>query len=223
MVELIVQQNQLLYTGTYSRPAFQLWDAGGTIIGGLYDAFNSLDVSLGDIKAEETGQSPLDQGVTVAFGLDGIYKFRFDKVELSFVNFTDQTLDKLPAILSAADKWLRGAVPDLKLRMHQFQYGGHSGLSEGSADEILQRVVKADFDVQDGPLHAGVILRWNQVEKGWGVQLTLDHSQVIAGGLFVWFAITIMADGIDYNGTATEGRAVLEKSLAQFGLAFNRG
>jgi len=219
--ELIVQQNQLSYTGTYARPLFQLWGAGGLIFGGLFDAFAPFSVALADIRAEGTAQSVADQAVTVAFGLEGIYRFRFDRVELSFLNFTDETFTNLPAILSAGDVWLRKAVPELRFQNHQFQYGGHCRLNGGSAEEVLQKVVKTDFKVQTSPLRAGIILRWTEADPGWVVQLTLDYSQIVDGGLFVWFAMTTVSDTINFSEVAAGGRALLESGLRQLDLTFS--
>jgi len=222
MIGLVIEQNQVSYTGNYAKPPFKLWGQGGTILSGLCDAFGSFNVTLAHLRVEGAGsQSPLDQAVNVAFGTKGIYRFRFDKVESTFVNFTDEDLDMLPGILAAGEDWLRKAVPELRFQSHQIQYGSHSRPSEGTIDELLQRVVKTDLEIPGGSLKAGVILKWIEPENGWVVQMTLDYSQFVENGLFLWFGITISADRLNFREVAAGARSLLDNRLGQLGLSIS--
>lgn len=223
MRELIVEQNQVSYTGLYSRPPFQLWGEGSIILAGLCDAFAPFSVTLASVRVEGTGsQSPLDQAVNVAFGANGIYRFRFDKVESTFMNFSDEDLQKLPMILAAGESWLRKAVPELKFQSHQIQYGSHSRLSEGSTDEVMRRLVKADFEVPGDSLKVGAILKWTEPQTGWTLQMTVDYSQLIEDGLFLWFGVTLLTDNVNFTEFAVTARSLLENRLKELGLCFPR-
>jgi hypothetical protein len=224
MTQLVIEQNQISYTGNYTKPPFQLWGQGGSILSGLCSAFAPFGVSLANLRVEGAGsQSPLDQAVIVAFGTNGVYRFRFDKLESTFANFSEQELEMLPLILAAGEGWLRKAVPELEFQSHQIQYGSHSRVSEGTVDELLRRVVRANLEIPGGAVKAGVILKWNEPENGWIVQMTLDQSQFVENGLFLWFGVTISSDHLDFPEVAGAARVLLDKRLGQFDIAIPKG
>ena len=49
VVRLIVENNQLTYTGVFSKPALELWANGAKIFEGLLSSFASFGVKLPDI------------------------------------------------------------------------------------------------------------------------------------------------------------------------------
>src|SRR5437588_739550 len=117
--ELTVEREQLAHSAPFVRPAFELWGEGRAIAEGLFDTFSPFRVSLSDIRIE-TGNSASEQVVNVTIGGQGVYKFRFDRVEASFFGFSEDFFQRIPSILSAATEWLRGAAPSVRFAHHQF-------------------------------------------------------------------------------------------------------
>jgi len=68
---------------------------------------------------------------------------------------------------------------------------------------------------------AGLIFRYDLVEKDWELQFTIDHSLLVGDGLFVQFSILSKADRQDYLDVLLTGRSLLEKALATMGLEFH--
>ncbi|MBA3321500.1 MAG: hypothetical protein H0T45_08665, partial [Pyrinomonadaceae bacterium] len=92
MRKLIIQQDQVSYVGLFSKPAFSLWGEGSKILEELYKAFSPYKVSLADFKQDYLSPILSDISVTVFLGANGNYKFKFDRIEASFSNFTEQEL-----------------------------------------------------------------------------------------------------------------------------------
>lgn len=191
-------------------------------LGGLYNAFETFGVRLADMRYEQTSQNPADQAVAVIFGLNGVYRFRFDRVESYFHDLNDEMLNLLPKILTAGDQWLMEAVPKLEYRSHQFQYSAHSRLAECRAQEFLNTIIQTRLQMGEFSVQKGVILRWTDPAFGWKVQLLLDNSLTTEEGLFLSFVAQISADRIQMGQVYSACREILDTSLARMNLAFSQ-
>src|SRR5580700_5045232 len=137
--KLNLKHESLTYTAHFARPILELWGAGPTIMQGLYGAFSGFGVSLSNIQLSGNLTSAADTQVTVRIGQDGLHKFMFDKVETSFTNFSEAVFKTIPSVFQASTKWLRTALPNLKVSFHRFAYLSHS-LVDAEVREVLRGV-----------------------------------------------------------------------------------
>ena len=139
--ELLVQRNELNYIGLFSEPALGLWGDGAKILQGMFGAFSPYNISLGDIRNDSSSLHPSDQVVTVRFGAIGEYRFRFDRVELTLLNFNRSSLFEVPKLLTAGDEWLRSVVPGFTFSSDLFASLSHSELGHGTSQGSSRLVV----------------------------------------------------------------------------------
>jgi len=220
--QLLVQQNQLIHTGLFSRPLFELWGEGKTILKGLFDAFSPYGASLADIRVQSPVGGPADQVVTVNIGLKGIHSFKIDRVEFTFFNYTEDFFPSIAKILESSARWIRGAVPSFKFASHQFVYSSHSQLKASTAEEVLKAISRIGLKSGGVDGGTGVIFHWTVPQRNWTTQLVLDHSVVVAGGLFMMFSLTVTADVVDYVSLASDGRSYFNALLDELGLEFSQ-
>ncbi len=214
MRQLIIQQNQVNYVGLFSKPAFSLWGEGSKILGELYKAFSPYRVTLADFKQDYLSPVLSDVSVTVFLGANGNYKFKFDRVEASFSNFTEQDLAGFPGVLSRGTDWLRSNLPDFSFQTHLLTYHNHSRLSEGTAKEFLLSSSQVSLDKIGVGLGNGLIFNWIEPKLERRMQLMVDHSYVYADALFIQLLMQVTGDEIDYSETAVTARDLLNKALA---------
>ncbi len=218
--ELNVQQEQLTYTGHYSRPLFELWGNGGKIVGGIYGALSPYGVNLPDIHLELAQTSPSDPIVTTKIGAGGVYKFTFDRVELTFFGFSEEVLKKIPAIINASTEWIRAAVPDVKFLWHRSVYFAHGQLKGTTIEEFLRGTGPRNLKSAGIDRGSGAIYNCEVPELGWTTQLVLDRSIFVPGGLYIMLALTATHDVLNYDTLLIEGRSYLSGVLNELGLSF---
>jgi hypothetical protein len=218
--ELVVRQNQLIHTGLFSRPLFELWGDGRTILGGLFEAFSPFGTTLPDVRVEPGLVSPADQVISVSIGLLGLHKFKFDRIESTFFNFSDETLLSIPGIIEASSKWIRAAVSSFEFGSHQFVYSSHCQVGNSTAREILGSIYARS--VKSGGLDSGtgVIFHWEVPDRSWTTQLVLDRSVVVADGLYVMFTLIVQGHISDYVALAKDARMYVDAVLGELGLNF---
>ena len=217
--ELLVQQNQLVYTANFARPPWHLWGQGGTILDGLFSAFSPFGVTLADIRSESVSQNPIGQVVVVNIGANGFHKFRFDRLESTFFNFTNELFTQLPVVLEASTRWIRKALPSCEFASHQCAYSSHSYLKGMNADELLtfaSTVMKSGGKGRG----TGVIFHWELPEQKWTTQLVIDRSIVLSEGVYILFSVLVKEDRINYPNLVQEARAYLDAVLGEIGLRF---
>ena len=218
--ELLVQQNQLIHTGHFSRPLFELWGDGKTILRGLFEAFSPFGTTLPDIRVEPGLVSPADQVITVNIGLVGLHRFKFDRVESTFFNFSDEVFPKIADIIEASTKWIRSAVSSFEFASHQFVYSNHCQVVNSSARDLLGSINKRSVKSGGLDLGTGLILHWEVPERNWTTQLVLDRSLVVTDGLYMMFTLLAPGSVSDYATLAKSGRTYLEAVLSELGLTF---
>ena len=223
MRKLIIQQNQVSYVGLFSKPAFSLWGNSSRILEELYKAFTPYKVSLADFRQDYLYPVISDVSVSVFLGSKGNYKFKFDRIEASFSNFTEQELTDFPDVLSRGTDWLRSAIPDFSFQTHLFTYHNHSKLSEGTAREFLLSFSQVSLEDIGAGLGNGLIFNWIEPKQERRVQLTIDHSLAYTDALFIqMLLIQSVGDKIDYQETAETGRDLLDSALAKIGLEIGK-
>jgi hypothetical protein len=220
--ELLVQQNQLVHTGHFSHPLFELWGDGKTILRGLFEAFSPFGTNLPDIRVEPGLVSPADQVITVNIGLIGLHRFRFDGVESTFFNFSDAVFLQVPTILEASTRWIRTAASSFRFVSHQFVYSSHSHVKDSTAKEVLRSICTKSVSSGGLDKGAGAIFHWDVPDRHWTTQLALDRSVVVKDGLYMMFTLLVADDIADYESLARDSRSYLENVLGEIGLAFGQ-
>lgn len=218
MPKLLVQRNQLEYVGFFSEPALGLWGEGAKILQGMFSAFSPYHISLSDLRNESSSLHPSDQVVTVKFGAIGEYRFKFDRVELTLLNFNKSSLSEVPKLLIAGDEWLRAVVPGFTFSSHFFSSLSHSELDHGTSQEFLRGLSSVDIPGVGVSKGSGIIFHWDLQEQGWRVQFTIDHSLSVDDGLFVNYLIRPSGDRIDYVEFVVQGTQLFERLLSEIGL-----
>jgi len=188
----------------------------------MYTAFTPHRVSLADFRSDSPTQDPADQAVIINFGPWRNYRFKFDRVESSFYNFSDDELPEFPALLKSGEGWLRSAIPDLSFQTHLFTYSCHNKLSEGDSTDFLLGLSTMNIPGIGIDRGNGIIFHWDVPEQAWRVRLTADHSTSVAGGMFVHFALTSTTDKLDYAQTLHHAKTFLERVLEHIGLSLER-
>jgi hypothetical protein len=218
MPKLITQQNRFDYRGLFTKPLFSLFGEGRKIVEGLYDTFSPYGVGLADIHNDSISLSPSDQIVAVNFSAGASYKFKFDSIEASVLNFTVQDLSHIQKFLRDGDNWLRSADPGLAFQSHLFATFSHNRLSAGNSQDFLCSLSQANTPDIGVALGNGIIYHWNVPDKEWRVQLTIDHSVNVSEGLFVHFILIAIKHKIDFVEMVEGGVALYKTAMAQIGL-----
>lgn len=218
MQKLLVQSNQLDYVAFFSQPGLGLWGEGTKILQGLFSAFSPFHINLADLRNDSSSLHPSDQVVTVRFGAIGEYRFKFDRVELTLLNFNSKSLVEVPKVLTAGDEWLRSVIPGFTFSSHLFATLSHSELDHGTSQEFLRNLSALDIPGVGVSEGSGIIFHWDLREKGWRVQFGIDHSVSVNNGLFVNYVIRPVGDKIDYFNFVVEGTQLFERLLSKLGL-----
>jgi hypothetical protein len=215
---LAVQRNQLDYVGLYSRPAFAMWGNGQAVMEGMYDALQGFHSGLGDFRVLGDASNPTDQTVAVSVGARAEYRFKFDRIEATLYNFGRSDTETFPTMLDRGEAWLRESLPRFSFRSHLITYAAHAAVQEGAADGLLRALSSASIPVLGDDLGTGVIFHARHPEHGWVVQLSLDHSVLIDGGLYLQFQVLSTDDLLDARFALKTGRTLLEQALESVGV-----
>jgi hypothetical protein len=217
MAKLIVHQEQLTHTAYFSKPVLHLWADGKRIVQGLYGAFNQFGMTLSDMRVE--GINPGEQMISVTLGLGGIHRFKFDHVETTLFQISEDDYRRLPFILDASLAWIRESDSQFRVSSHHFTHTVHAALEEESIETFLNRIgpaaPKSGGGVSKG---SGVIFRWESTEKHWQTRLVLDESISVPKGLFVMFSLISNVDGLNFAQTAQEARDCYYSILKELGI-----
>ena len=216
MPALSVQRNEVTYTGLYVQPPFALWGEGAKILEGLYGAFASSGVTLADIRSESGGGSVADEAVRVNFGGQASFRFKFDRIEASLGSFTDSDLDGFASLLSLGDGWLRSAAPDLRFSSHLVSYSAHCALADTTSTTFLSRIPTPNLAAFGQGRGNGVI--WHGESGSTRLQLLLDHSILVQGGLFIQFIMIYLEDRVSFLEMLAVAREKLSSVLEELGL-----
>ena len=217
---LIARRAQLGHTGYFARPLIELWGEGKLIIEGLLGAFSQYGASFSDIRVESASLNPADQVVGVTIGLNGIHRFRYDRIESTFSNFSDEFLARIPGIIDSSTSWIRQAVPTMNFSAHHFVYWAHANVSNSVGSHVLKEIGPKAPTAGGNDRGSGVIFHWDVPERQWTTQLMIDRSLALEDGLFVMFTLRVASDAIDYDAVAKDGKDYLETVLRELRLRF---
>ncbi len=220
--ELTVVHNQLVYTGTFVRPPLQIWGQGNMLLQGIYDALSPFGVQLSDIRSESVSPDIAGQAITANLKPNGMYRFRFDRVEATFFNFSEPLLSEIPRFCESSTEWIRKSAHAVEFGSHKFVYSCHGQLKETPILKWL-RFANGDIPVAGQNQGAGAIFHWSVPEKAWATQLVFDRSVLVPDGLFLMFTLEVKRDEVAFENIAKEGRAYLEAILAKLDLGFASG
>jgi len=218
--EMLVEQEYLSYTGTFSRPIFKLWAQGGVILEGLYDALSPFGVKFADFRLEGNAVAATDVGITATYSNRGTQSFRFDRVECKFFNIDSPFFESVPSILEATRSWLRQTVPTFKFASHQFTYMCHSRLKDASAIEMLQTMTPTKSNAAGIEQGKGLIFHWLVPARKWEAHLILDRSTVVNDAMYLAFTLTTTSDESTYQALAAQGREYLVAVLKDLGFQY---
>lgn len=216
MIKLLPQQAQVNYVGLFSKPAFALYAAGEKLWGGLFDVFAPNQITLSDMRNASTSLSPSDQVITVDFGQTGNFRFKFDRIEATA--YGDREFKSIPELLKHTEQWLRSAVPGFSFQTHLFMFASHNKLSQGTSQEFLLGFSQIDIPAIGTSEGSGIIFHWSIPEQNWRVQLMIDHSLNVSGGLFIQLFVRSEVDEIDYANAVKTGEELLVNALSRVGL-----
>lgn len=219
MPNLLIQQNYLSYRGVFSSPALSLWGNGARIMGGLLGAFEPFGATLGGVSVDEVTSRPADQRIGLILPGGVGYTFRLEGVEAEIRDFEAQVLPDFAEFLSKGDGWLRDEVSDLGYSSHLFSYASHSALDgDEDSSSFLASITDVSLPRLGRNRGTGLILHADSDDGKTRYQLTLDHSLMVEGGLFLQFVVIKTQDQIDFNGVLEHVTQELGVALEQFGL-----
>lgn len=218
MNKLVVQEAQLDYVATFAEPAFPLWTNVQATIAGLYQAFLGLHSGLEDLKIEGDGRDLLSRTLLVTLGDQGFLRLGYDRLEVILPEYTPDELSRFPSTLARADGWLRTYWPRAIVQSHVFSFSIHAALQQGTAEQLLRGMSDLRFPGINDSQATGLIFHGQLTDRGWGVHLTLDHSTVAEGGLFIQYVVTTTNDRTDPAETLESAVELLHRALSGVGL-----
>lgn len=216
--ELDLQHEALNYTGRYARPTLELWGNGGLIIKGLLNALHPHGVTLQHIQVSAAVPNASETIVTAHVPGVGPVKFGFDKIEFNFANFTPAFFEAMPVTMNNLVAWITLALPDFRFASHSFSYYSHSFVKDTTPQEALKALDVRELKSAGISVGNGAIFNYTLPSKNWEVQLLIDKSRHLVGGLFVSLDVRIHTGEIDYGQVIMEGRKYLADALAELDL-----
>ena len=153
------------------------------LLGGLFDLFTPYQITLNDLHNASTSLNPSDQIITVDFGQNGNFRFKFDRTEATVSG--DQDFKSVTDLLRRTEEWLRSSVAAFSFQTHLFILASYNKLSEGTSQEFLRGFSDIAIPAIGTSEGSGIIFHWNIPEQNWRVQLLIDHSLNVSGGLFI--------------------------------------
>jgi hypothetical protein len=217
---LDVQQAQLDYVATFAEPAFALWTDVPGMMGGLYRAFAGLHTGLSDFAVEGDERDPLARKVVATLGRQGFFRVGYDRVEAVLPEYTGVDLDEYSSTLARGDGWLRGQWSVPVIHAHYLTFSIHAALREGSSIDYLRSLSNRELPGIGDSLGTGLIFHVAIPYSLMQVHLTIDHSTVLDGGLFVQHVVTLRSDQIAHADVLQQSNQILHQALWEVGLMF---
>jgi hypothetical protein len=220
MLSIQVYQDQLEYVGLFATPAFGLRSGSSTVVSGLYHAFLGMHSGLAAFQTESNPGIPLVETIVVNLTDRGTYRLNSERIEWTFPAAGALELDA--SVLARGDAWLRSTLPTLTFQHHYYTYFAHTWVVGGSAKEFLISLGSPQLEGVGENQGTGLIFHVNFPDYGWSLQITVDHSHVLAEGLFVQAVATVVADRVNHQQTVSGVDRLLRESLARLGLQLER-
>jgi hypothetical protein len=148
----------------------------------------------------------------------GAVNFGFDKIELTFANFSPAFFEAMPSIINGLVAWIPKVVPNFNFASHRFFYFSHSFVKDATPQDVLKALNVRELRSAGISVGNGAIYNYAVPSRNWDTQLLIDKSQHLAGGLFVSLDVTIHTGEIDYGEVMMSGRKYLADALAELDL-----
>jgi hypothetical protein len=220
MLSIQVYQDQLEYVGLFATPAFGLLSQSSKIVSGLYHAFLGMHSGLAAFRNESDPDTPLIETIIVDLTDRGTYRLNTERIEWTFPAAGASELDA--SVLARGDAWLRSTLPSLTFQHHYYTYFAHAWVLGGSAREFLIGLGSPQLEGVGENQGTGLIFHTNFPDHGWSLQITVDHSHVLAEGLFVQAVAIVVTDRVNHRQTVDDIDRLLRESLARLGLQLER-
>jgi len=220
MPKLLASQVQITFYGLFSQPMFSVWGQGEKILGGLFNAFKDYNVTAGDMRYETTSPNVTDSVISVSlFNSSANYKYKVDRVEAVFNDFTEEQSQRIPEVLQHGDSWLRSLGLDFSFKSQLLLHTSHNQLSEGTSEEFLKALSSPDVPDIGNSKGNGITFHWDIPERDWDLSMAVDHSAYVTNGLFVQFLLKTTHDKLDYVDTFQAAISLGRTALAKLGLS----
>lgn len=225
MVKLTSLQNHLAYAGAFDSPVMELWGAPESMLEGLLAAFAEFGAQLSDMEAVTSPARPLDYRVTFDLGGRARVEFKLGGVSAEIPNFVDDEVSSFAAVLAAADSWLKGGVLTRapQFTSHVVTVSGHYQMEGTTASEFLAARSDLALECFGKNRGSGIIYHGDLVGGKRRIQLSVDHSVIHDGALFLSFVMVGLEDAVAYEVLFADGEALVMASLKELGLEFANG
>jgi hypothetical protein len=200
MPQLDIVQDRLEYVGLLAAPAFRVFANQIALASGLYQAFQGYHSGIDNINFEGESAKPLQRSCVVDLGDHGTYRLSLERVEWTRTNAWAYQLAS--TVLGQGDAWLRqlgGGAP--LMHSHYFTYSAHVFPIGSAPRDVLMGIggpALQGFGDNEG---TGVIFHTRNPVDEHELQLTIDHSHDVQGGLFIEMLIVFEHDSLDFVRT----------------------
>jgi hypothetical protein len=220
IAQLRPRQNSFNYVATLARPIFSLWDRPGALLAGLYDAYSDIGIGLRDISFVGPENAAAERGVAVNWGERSSMTLRLDRMEATIRNYLQSDLEAVPGYIERGEDWLRRESPEHRFATRLVTTSSHSLLNGESVEGILRNIGIRELNSSGRPRGHGASYHFEFPERSTLVDLMIDRSLVIDGGLYLNTMFLISGDIVDYHDVLNWGRATIDDLLSQIGLSF---
>ena len=202
VIKLTPKQNHLAYAGAFASPAMALWGAPPATLEGMLGAFAEFGAQIDGIGDR----------ARVEFQLGGL------SADIS--NFVDDEVPVFAEVLAAAYGWLKSGVltSGPQFTSHVVTASGHYEMEGTTASEFLME--RSDLALESfGTNRGSGIVYHGDLEKR-RMELSLDHSVIHGGALFLRFVMLSLEDAVEHDVLFAEGEALVMASLKELELEF---
>jgi hypothetical protein len=220
--KLSVVQNYVTYLGYFARAPLELWGAGSVLIGGLLEKLEPYGASLGAVFQDSISSKPAEHSITFELPRNSRYRFSMGGLRAECQNGTLEDLERVPAFVSVAESWLRSCDTRIKFSSHLYSFGAHVEAEGKTSEQLLLGLSDQRINVLGRNRGAGVTFHADADEGLTQIQLQVDHSLVVHGGLFVQFVRVGASDAIDHPAIAESSKGMLYAGLEELGLELDR-
>jgi len=218
--QLFARRNQINYTGLLHAPVVD-WLQNLTVPAqALLEAFGSYGFGVESLQILGAGPAAAQHAVQMLFGFQGSYTVKLDRCEAAFYDLDEKGMVRAVQLLADADQALRRYSKMFKMKSHQITYSVHASIDGGRAIEVLRPFVATVPKTGGSCEGNGFSFRFSLPQKGWQTTLTLEMSQVVVDGLFIYFVIHTGADRLDFPQLLVDGRSYLRGVLQELGFWF---
>ena len=220
MIKLTPKQNHLAYAGAFASPAMALWGAPPATLEGMLGAFAEFGAQIDGMEAITSPPKPSDYSVTLGIGDRARVEFQLGGLSADISNFVDDEVPVFAEVLAAAYGWLKSGVltSGPQFASHVVTASGHYEMEGTTASEFLME--RSDLALESfGTNRGSGIVYHGDLEKK-RMELSLDHSVIHGGALFLRFVMLSLEDAVEHDVLFAEGEALVMASLKELELEF---